>query len=255
MSLILVTNDDGINSPGVKVLAEAMKSLGEPFIAAPAVQQSATGRSVTIETPLRVSAYYENGEKIGLAVNGTPSDTAKLAINALMKEKPILVVSGVNYGRNTSINVQYSGTVAAAAEGALAGVPSLAVSLDSFSLKSDPSVAAEIAAQIAKKALEMDLPKGVFLNVNVPNLPKNEIKGLVVTRLSDSYWADSYEKRTDPFGREYYWFSGQYKVVEDGLESDDSALSMGYVSITPLRFNFFDEKTVPLLREELSKIF
>jgi len=155
-----------------------------------------------------------------------------------LDEKPDLVVSGINHGQNTSINIIYSGTVSAATEGMLLGIPSIAVSVASHSLKADCSAAAKYANLITKKVLKTGLPEGTLLNVNVPALPQNEIKGIKVTRMSNSIWLDKYERRTDPFGRDYFWFSGDYKTYDDDINTDDAALKAGFVSITPIQFNF-----------------
>ena len=235
---ILVTNDDGIDSPGLADLAHAFESIGNVSVVAPASQQSAVGHALTIENPLRAHNFHLNGLKFGIAVNGTPSDCVKLAISALLDNKPDLVISGVNFGRNTSINIIYSGTVAAATEGMLLGIPSIAVSLDSFSRKSSTKTAAKFALDIVKNLKDTPIPKGTLLNINVPDLPENEIKAKVITRLSKSEWVDKYEKRTDPFNREYYWFDGEYIVPENSLDTDDYALSQGYVTVTPIEFNF-----------------
>jgi 5'-nucleotidase len=248
---ILVTNDDGIESHGLHSLAEALQKIGNVHVIAPAHQQSAVGHALTIETPLRTYSYYLNGLRFGTAISGTPSDSVKLAVSALLEKKPDLVVSGINFGRNTSLNILYSGTVAAATEGMLLGIPSIAVSLDAYTRKVDTSIAAEYATMIAEKISEFPIGKHTFLNVNVPNLPKDKIKGIKITRLSRSEWKDHYEKRSDPFGRDYYWFSGEYFINEKEDEADDHAVKSGYVSITPVEFNF----TENIITESLKNIF
>jgi 5'-nucleotidase len=245
---ILVTNDDGIDSPGIFALVHALKGLGKVVVAAPDRQQSAVGHALTVSKPLRAINFHRNGEMFGYAINGTPSDSVKLAVSTLLDKKPDLVVSGINHGQNTSINILYSGTVSAATEGMLIGIPSIAVSLASYSLSADCSVAADISVEIAKKVLKNGLPKGTLLNINIPALPKNKIKGMKITRQSDSLWNDHYEKRVDPFGRDYYWFSGEYKVVDKNIETDDAALLAGYVSITPIQFKFTNNDAITKLR-------
>ncbi|MBI5325575.1 MAG: 5'/3'-nucleotidase SurE [Ignavibacteriae bacterium] len=245
---ILVTNDDGIDSPGIFALVHSMKRLGKVVVVAPDRQQSAVGHALTVSDPLRVVPFHRNGEMFGYAINGTPSDCVKLAMSSLLNEKPNLVVSGINHGQNTSINILYSGTVSAATEGMLLGIPSIAVSLASYSLKADCSVAAEFSYKIATKVLKSGLPDGTLLNVNVPSLQKDKIKGLKITRQSDSQWNDHYEKRTDPFGRDYYWFSGEYKVIDKDLATDDAALLAGYVSVTPIQFKFTNYDAINKLK-------
>jgi len=203
--LILVTNDDGIDSPGIFALAEAMKNIGEVVVAAPDRQQSAVGHALTVAQPLRITRFRRNEMK-GHAINGTPADCVKLAISAILKRKPDLVVSGINHGQNTSVNILYSGTVSAATEGMLLGIPSIAISLASYDLGLDCSVAADYAKQAAINILKNPLPTGTLLNINVPAITKDEIKGTKITRHSNSCWDDFYEKRIDPFGIDYYWF-------------------------------------------------
>jgi 5'-nucleotidase len=246
---ILVTNDDGIDSPGLHSLAKAMQSIGEVFIVAPDSQQSAVGHALTIENPLRAYPYHLNGEKLGFAVNGTPSDCVKLAVSSLMDEKPDLVVSGINFGRNTSINIIYSGTVAAATEGMLLGIPSIAFSLDSFSRKSEMETAGYYAGKIVESIMLSVPPKGTLLNVNIPAISKDEVKGVQITQLSKSEWIDKYEKRSDPFGREYFWFSGEYHFEDKDLQTDDFAIKSGYISITPIEFNFINSKFIDTLKK------
>ncbi len=242
--LILVSNDDGIDSPGIYALAEAMKELGDVVVAAPDRQQSAVGHSLTVAQPLRITKFKRKKMK-GNAINGTPADCVKLAISSILKRKPDLVISGINHGQNTSVNILYSGTVSAATEGMLLGIPSIAISLASYNLKDDCTIAAGYAKLIAKKLLSNPLPIGTLLNVNVPALSNDTIKGLKITHHSNSSWEDFYEKRIDPFGRDYYWFSGKYIINDDTIDADDVAINEGYVSITPIHFDFtnYDELT------------
>jgi len=247
---ILVINDDGINSQGLIALAKSLKSLARITIVAPSKQQSAVGHALTIDNPLRVRRENIDNEIIAYSVNGTPSDCAKLALSSLLKEKPDLLISGINYGRNTSVNILYSGTVAAAAEGMLAGVRSIAVSLDSFSLNSNMFSASEHTNKIISQIQNMNFDDNTFLNINIPDLPKEKIKGVRITKMSDSYWTDKYEKRKDPFGRSYFWFAGEYNTMQDGLETDDSALDKGYISISPIHFNFTNSNFIDILKNQ-----
>ncbi len=247
--LILVVNDDGINSPGIFELASEMKKLGEVIVAAPSAQQSAVSRSLTLSRPLRVEKYWKNGDFFGFAVDGTPADTAKLALTTLLDRKPDLLVSGINHGKNTSINIVYSGTVAGAAEGTLLGVPSMAVSVDSHSLGVDCRPAAVYAGKIAKNILENGLPKNCLLNVNVPVLELDEIKGVRITYPGKSIWKDAYERRKDPFNREYFWFSGEFFIEDESEDSDDKALKEGFVSASPLQFNFSNTELFSKLKK------
>lgn len=236
---ILVTNDDGIDSPGIYALANAMREIGEVVVAAPDRQQSAVGHALTVARPLRVTKVKRNGTLFGYAIDGSPSDCVKIALSNLLEETPDLVISGINHGQNTAINILYSGTVAAATEGMLAGIPSIAISLASHDTSLPLDAASEYAIKIAKKLLESNLKPNFLLNVNVPAIPRSEIRGIKVTKHSSSYWKDTYEMRLDPFGRKYYWFAGEYCIENsDDLETDDAALAKGFVTITPVHFDF-----------------
>jgi 5'-nucleotidase len=246
---ILVTNDDGILSPGIFELVKKLKEIANVVVVAPDRQKSAVSNAVTIGQPLRVEETNINGELFGYAVNGTPSDCMKLALSTLLDKKPDLVVSGINHGRNTAVNVIYSGTVGGAMEGMLIGVPSIAFSIDSHDPKNDMSSAAAIAKKISLFALENGMPFGTFLNVNIPKFAEKDIKGTKITKHSSNIWNDSYEKRSDPFGREYYWFAGEYSVDEHEPDSDDVALNEGYVSVTPIKCSFTDLDYYKSLKE------
>ncbi|MBM2813583.1 MAG: putative acid phosphatase [Ignavibacteria bacterium] len=250
---ILVTNDDGIDSPGIHSLVRSMSKIGHVIVAAPDRQQSAVSHAMSVDNPLRVTQFHRNGEAFGFGISGTPSDCVKLAISALMDSKPDLVVSGINHGQNTSVNVLYSGTVAAACEGMLLGIPSIAVSIDSYDYSFDCHTAADITLMIAIRFLEMKTKGEVLLNVNVPALTKEKIKGIKITHLSDSVWNDKYEKRTDPLGRHYYWFSGDFIDVDPELNSDIHAVQSGYVSVTPIHYDLTNYDYIKSLRpiEEL----
>ncbi|MES2764661.1 MAG: 5'/3'-nucleotidase SurE [Bacteroidota bacterium] len=237
---ILVTNDDGINSNGILALVNALKRLGNVTVIAPDRQQSAVGHAVTVSSPLRATPVFKNDEFFGYAINGTPADCVKLGISTLLKEKPDLVVSGINHGPNLSINVLYSGTVSAATEATMMGYPSIAVSLDTFEEKEDCVVAAEYAAMVAEKVLKTGLPKGTLLNVNVPHLPKEKIKGIKLTKQAQSQWDDSYERRKDPRGGEYFWLTGVYITSNDDPDNDDFCVSEGWVSVTPIHYKMTD---------------
>lgn len=246
---ILVTNDDGIDSQGIYNLVLSLKLIGDVIVVAPDSQQSAVGHALSVEKPLRVTTFHRNDTMFGYAVNGTPADSVKLALASLLDEKPDLIVSGINHGRNTAINVLYSGTVSAATEGMLVGIPSIAVSLDSHNRDADTSVAARYARMIAESALD-GLPDSTLLNINVPNIPEDSINGVRVTRLSRNIWKDAYEKRVDPFGREYFWFAGDFETFDQGPDTDETAIKEGYVSVTPVSFNFTNTGAI----EELKKM-
>ena len=193
---ILLSNDDGINAPGLAALYEAMKSAGDVVVVAPDSEKSAVGHAITISDPLRVWDFKKNDEFFGYAVNGTPADCVKIAYWALLKEKPDLVVSGINLGSNTGINAIYSGTVSAATEGTILGIPSFAVSLTTFK-DADFSYAAKFARKLSEDILERGLPKGTLLNVNVPPTEEQGIEGVKITRQGRSNYHEHFDKRVD----------------------------------------------------------
>lgn len=249
--LILITNDDGIDSLGIRQLAESLSKLGEVKVVAPDRQMSAVSNAVTIQNPLRVKKYKLSNDITGYAVTGTPADCAKLGINAICERKPDLVVSGINHGQNNAINVLYSGTVGGAVEGMLADIPSMAISVGSHDVEFDCGTASEYALELAQKMLKISIPKGTLLNVNVPAVKKENIRGIKYTSQSKAIWKDSYEKRQDPFGREYYWFSGSYEQNMNETDTDDFALFNNYVSVTPIKMDFTDKDFLSKLSEEL----
>lgn len=238
--LILATNDDGIDSEGLYALVKELNQIGNVIVVAPDHQQSAVGHSLSIAKPLRKSKFHRNGVMLGYAINGSPTDCVKLALSTILDKPPDLIVSGINYGQNTSINILYSGTVAAATEGYLVGIPSIAVSLATYDISVDCSYAAFLTKQIIRNYLDFHERFNTLLNLNIPALPKEKIKGIKITKCSNSFWNDKYERRFDPFGREYFWFAGEYCSNDNDPDTDDWALKNGYVSITPIRYSFTD---------------
>ncbi len=238
---IIVTNDDGIYSPGILELKKAMASLGSVTLVAPDVQKSGVGHSITFSHPLRVRDVYANGDFIGYGIDGSPADCVKLAVREILKERSQLLVSGINIGANVGINVLYSGTVAAAIEGALLGIPSVAISLEISESTPDVKGAAETAKDIIAIIMKKELPRGTLLNVNIPNIPKEKIKGVKITNQFSGDFEEHYEKRTDPRGIAYYWLAGTGWPKVDVIGTDMHALKDGYISITPLRYNLTDQ--------------
>lgn len=233
---ILLSNDDGINAPGLAALYEEMKSIGEVFVVAPDAEKSAVGHAITLSDPLRVWDFKKNGEFFGYAVNGTPADCVKIAYWALLDKNPDLVVSGINLGSNTGINAIYSGTVSAATEGTILGIPAFAVSLTTFK-NPDFSYAAKFARKLAENILERGLPKGTLLNVNVPPVKEDEIEEIKITRQGRSTYHEHFDKRVDPQNRVYYWLTGKKVQLEDDSDVDDNAILNKRVSITPLHYD------------------
>lgn len=240
---VLLTNDDGINAPGLTALANAISRIAEIIIVAPATEMSAVGHAITLSDPVKVSEVKKNGELFGYGVNGTPADCVKLAYWALLKgqPKPDLLISGINLGSNTGINTIYSGTVSAATEGAILGIPSFAISLTTF-LNPDFSAAAHFAAKFSSVFLTYVLPKSVYLNINVPAVPYEQIKGIQITQQGMAVYEEQYHVREDPYNRKYYWLTGKKVNVETDLSIDDAAVNNNYISITPVHYNltYFD---------------
>lgn len=245
--LILVSNDDGYDSPGIHALVIALRSIAEVVVVAPATQQSAVGHAITVQTPLRARRISRGPDFHGWAVQGTPADSVKLGVSTLLQQRPDLVVSGINHGMNTSINVIYSGTVSAATEGAILGIPSVAISHASHALDADIRAAAAFARHLASMVLQRGLPKGTLLNVNVPDVPPRDIRGVAVTRQGRSWWDDGFQERTDPGGHAYYWLVGEYMWDEDP-QADDTALRNNMISVSPLHYNLTDESLLTDMR-------
>jgi 5'-nucleotidase len=233
---ILVTNDDGIQSPGLHALVRALHGWGEVWVIAPDREQSAVGHAITMSEPIRLFPWTIDGADHTFAISGTPADCVKLALTELMPERPDLVLSGVNRGENTGISVIYSGTVSAATEGTINGIPSIAVSLASF-VSTRFESAAVVGRRIAELVAERGLPAETLLNVNVPDLPLDKIKGIRVTRQGRTRFQETFMKRADPRGKIYYWMDGAKLPLEE-TDTDGTALHEGCVSVTPIRLDF-----------------
>ncbi|WP_103327833.1 5'/3'-nucleotidase SurE [Bacteroidetes bacterium endosymbiont of Geopemphigus sp.] len=247
-NVILVTNDDGILAPGIRALIHVMSSLGEVYVVAPAEGKSGKSHSVSVEYPLRCeSVKLDNGPQREWRVSGTPADCVKLAIDHVLPKPPNICVSGINHGTNASLNVLYSGTVSAAVEAALSGIPGIGFSLLDDSSLADFSAAQYYAENIVKKALNADFPREGILNVNIPKLAKEQIKGIKICRQSKGAWRENFEKRADPKGRPYYWLTGKYTDTDPGSDHDHRALEEGYVSIVPISFDRTDYKLMKKL--------
>ncbi len=236
--LILICNDDGIDAKGIHALAHALDGLGEIVVIAPEREQSAAGHSITMRDPVRASSYafeLPSGTIKAFAVTGTPADCIKLGCNRLLPRFPDLVVSGINSGPNTAVNILYSGTVSAASEACILGIPAVAVSLCSWEDDADFEPSGDSARTIAERVLQNGLPDGILLNVNVPSVP--HLNGIEITRQASARWEEEFSPRTDPFGRTYYWLTGRFVNLDDTGDNDLAAIERGYVSVTPLRLD------------------
>lgn len=232
---ILITNDDGIHSEGIYKLKLALEKIGDVLVVAPDTERSAVGHAITISDPLRVIEVEKDGKFFGYAVNGTPADCVKIGITCLMEETPDIVVSGINLGPNTATNIIYSGTVSAAAEGVIMGIPSMALSLTSFTVK-EYDFTCKLAIELVNKILDNGLPEGTLLNVNVPALKEEEIEGIVITRQGKGRYEEFFDKRVDPYNRTYYWLSGKRMMLDSDKDIDDVVVTQNKVSITPISY-------------------
>ena len=244
--LILVSNDDGIFSNGIRALAEIASTFGDVMIVAPDRQQSAVGHAITVSTPLRAQKTMVAGIFTGHAVNGTPADCIKLAHNQLMDRKPDLVVSGINHGSNAGINILYSGTVSAATEGTILGYPSLAVSCTDFSEDADLSGCREAALKVIDYILKNGVDRGVTFNLNAPAGP---LKGVRWARQGESRYVEEFEGRVDPYNRDYYWMTGKFEMLEQDGGSDIDMIEQGFASLTPIQYDLTSHKLLEKLSE------
>jgi 5'-nucleotidase len=240
---ILISNDDGINAIGIKALAIAMQELGDVYVIAPERNQSATGHAVTMHTPLRCKKVDAIGDKINSWwVNGTPADCIKLGVESIMKEKPDLIVSGINMGENLGTDVIYSGTVSAAVEGAIFGIPAIAFSYEDHTATDMTSVG-NAAKEICKQILTHGIPKDHIMNVNIPKFENlNEIKGIKACKLGIKIYKNNFEEREDPNGNKYYWLAGELIEIPEDVDTDIYAVKNKYISITPIDIDMTDYK-------------
>ncbi|MFH0880316.1 MAG: 5'/3'-nucleotidase SurE [Lentisphaerota bacterium] len=244
---ILISNDDGIHAAGIQALYKSVRDLGDVHVVAPSAEQSAVGHAITLSNPIKTSKVIQDGAFFGHAVGGTPADCVKLAVCALLEKRPDLLISGINLGPNAGISVIYSGTVSAATEGTILGIPSMAVSINTFT---NPvwDTAARVARQLAQTIIQKGLPENTLLNVNVPNLPFDQLKGYAVTRMGRSRFVEVFDRRTDPRGNVYYWMDGDLEPLGETNETDLTALSHGYVSLTPIWFDLTNQSAIPQLK-------
>lgn len=234
---IFVTNDDGIFSKGIRSLIEAVLPFGQVIVIAPDKPQSGMGHAITVNNLLRLnkSDLFEGVE--AYTCSGTPVDCVKLGIYEVLKRKPDLLVSGINHGENSSTNVLYSGTMSAAVEGSMEGIPSIGFSLADYDADADFSLTQEIIKQIVPKVLEHGLPTSTCLNVNIPLIKKEEFKGIRVCRAAHAFWEDRFDKRFDQFGKPYYWLTGEFVYDDAGEDTDLFAMKHGFASVVPIQYD------------------
>ena len=251
--LILVVNDDGINAPGIRKLISIMNDFGEVVVVAPDGPQSGKGHAITIEDAIRCDkVLIVNGPQTEYSCSGTPVDCVKLAVNKLLTRKPDLCVSGINHGSNSSINVIYSGTMSAAVEGALEGIPSIGFSLLDHSIEANFSEGEEYIRKITKSVLEKGLPEGVCINVNIPkSVEGKKLKGIKICRQAKGNWEEEFDQRVDPKGRKYYWLTGKFVNYDKGEDTDEIALENHYISIVPVQYDITAHSAISKLNDLL----
>jgi len=246
---ILITNDDGILAPGIRALIEVMCEMGNVLVVAPDQPMSGSGHAITVRHPLRLNLITREEGYQEYSCNGTPVDCVKLGEQVVLKSKPDLLVSGINHGSNASINIIYSGTMAAVLESAIGGVPSIGFSLLDYHHHADFSNCAPYVRLIAGSVLANGLPDGVCLNVNIPAVNGMEIKGVKVCRQGRSRWVEEFDTRTDPHKRDYHWLTGYFEKLEENEETDQWALDNNFVSVVPVHFDLTAHYALDTLRQ------
>ncbi|WP_299778035.1 5'/3'-nucleotidase SurE [uncultured Formosa sp.] len=236
--LILVVNDDGITAPGIRTLIKIMNTIGDVVVVAPDSPQSGMGHAITVDSTLYVEKItVDKGPQEDYSCSGTPADCVKLGVREILKRKPDLCVSGINHGSNSSINVIYSGTMSAAIEAGIEGIPAIGFSLLDYNWSANFAHTESFIKTITLNTLEHGLPLGVVLNVNIPNVPKKDIKGIRVCRQARANWVEKFDKRQSPMGKDYYWLAGTFENLDQGEDTDEWALENNYVSIVPVQFD------------------
>ncbi len=249
--LILVTNDDGITAPGLRTLISIMDEIGEVVVIAPDSPQSGMGHAITLDSTIycdRIENVDRN--KTEFRCSGTPADCVKMAVSEVMDRKPDLCVSGINHGSNSSINILYSGTMSAAIEAGIEGIPAIGFSLLDYSWNADFEKLRKHIKKIALEVLNNGLPDGVVLNVNFPKLEKDkDFKGIRISRQAKANWKEEFDKRINPQGKEYYWLTGKFKYLDEGDDTDIWALENDYISVVPVHFDLTAHQFINTLKE------
>lgn len=247
--LILVVNDDGITAPGIQNLIKTATEFGEVIVVAPDKSMSGMGHAITINATLRLNKFPNQWGVEAYSCSGTPVDCVKFGTKVVAAGRKIdLVVSGINHGSNSSINVIYSGTMSAAVEGSIEGIPSIGFSLDNHALDANFEGSVKVVREVLEKVLSNTLEKGYSLNVNIPNVPTEEIKGIRICRQAKAYWDENFEERKDPHGGSYYWLTGEFMYLDKGEDTDIWAIDNNYVSIVPTKYDLTDYKAIEKLK-------
>lgn len=247
-----MSNDDGIDAPGLQALIDMVRPYGEVFVVAPEHGQSGMSHSISLLKPLRVKKIKKEKDLTVLAVPGTPVDCVKLALNRLLPWKPDIMVSGINHGSNSAISVIYSGTMGAAIESSLYGIPSVGFSLNDHSRNADFTLTVKHSEKIFSHVLENGLPDQVSLNVNFPVIDEKDFKGIKVCKQTKGIWKEEFEKRKDPYGMDYYWLTGTFlNFHPEDTETDEYAINNGYAAIVPIKVDFTDYDCFENLKSKL----
>ncbi len=248
--LILVTNDDGITAPGIRTLISVMNELGDVIVVAPDSPQSGMGHAITLDSTIYCDAItIDEGPQLEYRCSGTPADCVKMAISEILNKKPDLCVSGVNHGSNSSINVIYSGTMSAAVEAGIEGIPAIGFSLLDYSWNAKFDHLKAAIKKIAENVLERGLPDGVVLNVNFPKVESKKFKGIKICRQARANWVEEFDKRVNPQGKEYYWLTGKFINLDNGEDTDLWSLKNGYIAIVPVGFDMTAHHFLPALNQ------
>lgn len=245
--LILVTNDDGITAPGLRALIRTMNEIGDVVVVAPDSPQSGMGHAITIDSTLyskKVVVDLQEGGALEYSCSGTPADCVKLALQEILNRRPDICVSGINHGSNSSINVIYSGTMSAAIEAGIEGIPAIGFSLCDYSWEANFEPIVQSVKTIVSQALTHGIPKETVLNVNFPKLD-GPPKGIRICRQARANWKEQFDKRVSPTGKDYYWLTGEFELLDDGKDTDEWALSQGYVSLVPTQFDLTAHHVIP----------
>lgn len=248
--LILVTNDDGIGAPGVRALVRFMKEIGDVVVVASASPQSGMGHAITLDNalyPKKIIPDPEHGGHEEYSCSGTPADCVKMALQVFLERLPDICISGINHGSNSSINVIYSGTMSAAIEAGIEGIPAIGFSLCDYNWEADFEPTKPYVQKIVREALKNGIPNGVVLNVNIPKMLDIQYKGIKICRQARANWKEKFDKRTSPSGRDYYWLTGEFELLDQGEDTDEWALSQGFISVVPTQFDLTAHHAIPKL--------
>lgn len=247
--LILITNDDGITAPGLQKLISIMQKIGDIVVVAPDKPQSGMGHAVTVTSPLMLQPFNSEDRHPEYSCTGTSVDCVKMGIKIVLGRKPDLLVSGINHGSNASVNILYSGTMAAALEAAIEDIPAIGFSLNNYSVNANFDGFEEYVEKICRMVLEKGLPPATCLNVNIPDVNGSEIKGLKFVRQGRGFWNEKYDARIDPFKRNYYWLTGVFENIDNDQETDTWALKNNYIAVVPVHIDMTSYHALQLMKE------